>query len=398
MSKPRSDESQAVLVVHNRYRQRGGEDVAFEAEASLLEERGHRVRRFVVDNARLPASLSVKRQLRLAANTLWSRAAATAIRQAITEFRPDVVHVHNPFPQLSPSIYEASTAAGVPVVQTLHNYRFICPAATLYRDGGPCEDCVGRKVAWPGVIHACYQESHLRSSVVAGTLLTQRARGGWDRVAAFIALSEFGRRMFVRGGLPADRIVVKPNFVEPASTPRATARQGYLYVGRLAAEKGILTLLRAWRTLPGEVELRVIGDGPLRHEVEAAASTSASIRFDGPRERAEVAQAMSQARALVFPSEWYEGCPMTLIEAFASGLPVIGSRLGSVEEMVHDGRTGLLFTAANADDLAAKVRWADRHVAQLAAMGDAAREEHRARYTPGRSYEQLARIYRGVTH
>ena len=385
-------------MVHNRYRHRGGEDVVFDAEAELLEERGHRVRRHTVDNAELPASPTPSQQIRLAANTLWSRESARALRRSIHDFRPDLVHIHNTFPQLSPSLYEACADEGVPVFQTLHNYRFVCPAATLFRDGRPCEDCVGRALPWPGVIHACYQGSRLRSAVVAGMLGLAHARAAADHVSAFIALNEFGRRIFVRGGLPDGRIVVKPNFVDRVAATPTDARSGFLFVGRLAPEKGIDTMLRAWRRLPPSIGLRVIGDGPLKDEVRRAAAGSPNVLFEGPRDRREVLAAMASARALVFPSEWYEGCPMTVIESFASRLPVVASRLGSLEEMVLDGRTGLLFEPGSADDLAEKVSWTHEHGAEASTMGDAARDEYSAQYTPERSYDRLMAIYRDRVH
>lgn len=391
--------TEAVLLVHNRYRIRSGEDAVFDAEAALLEARGHPVTRLTVDNANLPDALGMRDQIRLASRTVWSTAAARAVRRAIRAARPDVVHVHNTFPQLSPSVYEACAAEGVPVFQTLHNYRFVCPAATLFRDGRPCEDCVGRAFAWPGVMHACYQGSHARSAVVASMLGLARARGALDHVAAFVALNHFGRRVFVRGGLPDERVVVKPNFVEDiASTQSTTARSGFLFVGRLAPEKGIGTMLQAWRSLPSTIPLRIMGDGPLRDAVQRAASTSRNVVYEGARDHHDVLAAMASARALVFPSEWYEGCPVTIIESFASRLPVVASRLGSLEEMVLDGHTGLLFERGAADDLAEKIRWLHEHGDEASKLGDAARDEYLREYTADRSYARLMAIYRGQVH
>lgn len=391
-------DKESVLIVHNRYRERGGEDVVFDSEAMLLKQRGHRVRRFSVDNALLPVSPTPSQQVGLAVNTLWSRESAAELRKTIRDFGPDVVQVHNTFPQLSPSIYEACAAEGVRVFQTLHNYRFVCPAATLFRDGRPCEDCVGRAFPWPGVMHACYQGSRARSAVVASMLGLARARGALDHVSAFIALNEFGRRMFVRGGLPDGRVVVKPNFVDDIAATPTTARSGFLFVGRLAPEKGVGTMLRAWRSLPDTIGLRIIGDGPLRGAVQREASTSRNILYDGPRDHDDVLGAMASARALVFPSEWYEGCPMTIIESFASRLPVVASRLGSLEEMVLDGHRGLLFERGAADDLAEKIRWLHEHGDEASKLGDAARDEYLREYTADRSYARLMAIYRRQVH
>jgi glycosyltransferase involved in cell wall biosynthesis len=390
------DGKASVLVVHNRYQQPGGEDLVFEGESALLERYGHRVRRFVVDNRRIPQSPGVIGQARLARNTIWSHQAAKRLRRIVREFEPDVVHVHNTFPLLSPSIYEACTAEGVPVVQTLHNYRLICPKATLFRNGAPCEDCVGRVVPWPGLAHACFQGSRLKSAPVVGMLSFHNARRTWDHVSAFIALTEFGRQLFIKGGLPADRVVVKPNFLEPDPGGRNGTSREFVFVGRLDTEKGLQTLLRAWHGMPAGIRLRIMGDGPLRTTVQRAAAGSNAIFYDGPRGRDEVLERMASAAAVIVPSEWYEGQPLTVIEAFACAVPVIASRLGALEEVVDSGRTGLLVEPGDADELATQVRWVDENPERAALMGMAARDEYLSEYTGARSYGSLMDIYRGA--
>jgi glycosyltransferase involved in cell wall biosynthesis len=386
----------AILGVHNRYQQAGGEDVVFEAEMALLESVGHRVGRFVVDNSTIPDSLGMVDRVRLAARTIWSRQSAVHIRQAIRAFRPDVVHVHNTFPLLSPAIYEACASERVPVVQTLHNYRLVCPTATLFRDGHPCEDCVGHRLRLPGVLHACYQDSRVKSAVVAGMLAFHDARGTWDRVTTYIALSEFSRSVFVRGGLSADRIVVKPNFIEPDPGGRRADGDAFVFVGRLAPEKGLDTLLRAWSLVPQDVRIVIVGDGPMAAGVEEAAAMHGNIEMLGRRDRQEVLSIMAASRAVIVPSVWYEGAPLTVLEAFGCGAPVIASRLGSLEEAIDHGRTGLHFAPGRADELAGAVTWMTKHADEARAMGNAARAEYLSRYTGKRNYADLLSIYKGA--
>lgn len=383
----------SVLVVHNRYQQRGGEDVVFEAESKLLEKHGHRVGRLVAHNSMIAELRGPHDQARLAARTVWSHKSADEVRRAIREFNPDVLHVHNTFPLLSPAIYEASAREGVPVVQTLHNYRLVCPKATLFRDGRPCEDCVGRMIPWPGVVHACYQGSRPKTAIVAGMLAFNNVRATWQSVSIFIALSEFGRQIFIRGGLPADRIVVKRNFVEPDPGGRESTGDAFVFVGRLTTDKGVETLLRAWAALPASVRLVIIGDGPLRELVRKAASGSGNIQFAGQQDRTFVLAAMASARAVIIPSLWYEAAPLTMIEAFGCGAPVIGSALGSLGEAIEHGKTGLLYEAGSEAALAGSVRWMSENPQAAARMAAAARDTYLSRYTAQENYPQLLAIY-----
>ncbi|HEY6057312.1 MAG TPA: glycosyltransferase, partial [Candidatus Limnocylindrales bacterium] len=253
-----------ILAVHNRYKQHGGEDVVFDAETALLEAHGHRVERFVVDNEQIDERPGFGEALGLAARTVWSVRAARVLRNRVRRLRPDLVHVHNFFPLLSPSIYSACRSEGAAVVQTLHNYRLVCPVATLYRDGHPCEDCLGRAFAWPGIIHACYRESASASAAVATMLAFHRARRTWSRdVDLYVAVSAFLRSKLVEGLLEPDRVVVKPNFVRGTAEPGSNPDGPFLYVGRLSPDKGIETLLEAWAHVPSHVNLRIVGDGPL---------------------------------------------------------------------------------------------------------------------------------------
>lgn len=377
-----------ILFAHTAYRQRGGEDAVVEAESSLLERAGHRVERFVLSNE----SLADAPALAAAAGSLWSAEAAAAISRRIAEFVPDVIHVHNTFPAMSPSVLWAAARHQVPVVKTLHNFRLLCPQAMLLRDGRPCEDCVGT-APWRGVVRRCYRGSVGASAVAAATVTLHRWAGTWHRkVARFVALNDFCRRKFIEGGLPAARIVVKPNFVEAPAAPAGNAlRAGGLFVGRLSPEKGLDLLAEAVRGLPAGA-VTVIGDG----EHADLARDVFGDRFLGFRPLPEILAAMRAAAFLVVPSRWYENFPRTIVEAFASGLPVITSRHGALAEIVRDGRTGLHFTPGDAADLRAKIEWAIAHPGEMARMGRHARLEYDERYTPQRTLAQLETLYQTV--
>jgi glycosyltransferase involved in cell wall biosynthesis len=379
-----------VILAHNYYQQPGGEDVAFEAEARLLEERGHRVVRFTARND----DVRHMAPHRLAAKTLWNGAVYRQVARLLELERPDVLHVHNTLPLISPSIYYAARAAGVPIVQTLHNYRLLCPSAILFRDGRVCEDCVGRAVPTPGVRHACYRHSRSASAAVAAMSAVHRMMGTWTRrVDLFIALTEFARVRFIAGGIPPERVLVKPNFtVDPGI--RASGGGYALFVGRLSEEKGYRVLLEAWRALADRIPLVIIGDGPGADQVARAAEDCADVRFLGRRTAGEVVTAMAGARFLVFPSVWYETFGLTMIEAYAVGIPVIASRLGAMAELVDHRRTGLHFHPGDPADLVRQVAWALAHPREWEEMGRNARLEYERCYTPERNYELLVAAYR----
>lgn len=377
-----------MLVVHTQYQQPGGEDAVVAAEAALLREHGVRLESFILQNRDLEAMP----RWRQAQATLWNGRTCEELRAAIRKVSPDVVHIHNTFALASPAVVQAARSGGVPVVMTLHNYRLLCVNALLFREGRICEACVGR-LPWRGALYGCYRNSRPASAVVAAMLSFHRALGTWDRVDRFIALTKFARGKFLAAGLPPDKVVVKPNFVHADPGP-GDGRGGYaLFVGRLSPEKGVGTLLRAWELLGGKVPLRIVGDGPLAAEVQRAAERLSGVEWLGLKEPQEVYDLMKAASFLVFPSEWYEGFPRVLAEAFAAGLPVVSTALGSQGALVDDGRTGLHFRPGDPEDLAAKVEWLLCHPTELARMRREARAEYEAKYTAERNYRMLMGIY-----
>ena len=372
-----------ILVAHNAYQYRGGEDSVVESEIALLRGHGHEVEPYSRHNDEIRGL----GRLRLARDTFWSARTAGNMRNLIAAFEPDVIHVHNTFPLISPSLYWAASGAGVPVVQTLHNFRLLCPQAMLLRDGKVCEDCVGH-LPWRGIERACYRGSRTQTGVLTGMLGLHRTLGTYrDKITRYIALNDFCRGVFVRGGLAPERIRVKPNFVDLPPPPLAQ-RKGFLFVGRLSPEKGVSALADAARLMPN-IELNVIGTGPEQETLKDLAN----VRLAGLQEPDAVRDAMCRAACLVMPSIWYENFPRTLVEAFACGLPVIASRLGAMAELVEDGRTGLLSEPGNAEDLAAKLRWAQSNPEAMRRMGENARAEYEAKYTPELNYRQLMSIY-----
>jgi len=362
----------------------------------MLEKYGCRVFRHTVHNDRIKGM----NPLTLAKNTLWNKSIACELRKTIRKVRPDVVHFHNTFPVISPAAYYAAKAEGIPVVQTLHNYRLLCPNALFFRNGHICEDCMGKFVPWPSILHACYRESKAATSVTAGMLSVHLVLGTYSRmVDVYIALTDFARQKFIQGGLPAGKIAVKPNFVDP-DPGIGDGQGGYaLFVGRLTREKGINTLLSAWEKIGGKIPLKIVGDGLLASQVAKASRRIPGVEWLGHKPRQSVLDLMKDAAALVFPSVLYEGFPVTIVEAFFVGLPVIASNLGSMSSIIEDRCTGLHFRPGDPDDLATQVNWILDHPAELALMRKEARAEYEAKYTAERNYEMLMEIYeRAISH
>ncbi|MGO9115133.1 MAG: glycosyltransferase family 4 protein [Thermoguttaceae bacterium] len=380
-----------ILLCHNFYREPGGEDQVFADEGWLLESHGHDVIRYTRHND----DLESMGRWEAARRTLWNRQTREEVYRLIRQEQPDLLHCHNTFPLISPSIYAAAKVAGVPVVQTLHNYRLLCPSALFLRDGRPCEDCLGKLLAWPGIVHRCYRRNRLATAVVAAMLAAHRLRGTWvRRVQQFIALSEFSRGKFIEGGLPARRVTVKANFMrhDPCC---GSGRGGYaVFVGRLAAEKGVGTLLAAWQQLAGYVPLKIMGDGPLAADAAAAARQDPRIEYLGRRGGDEVLAILGEAACLVFPSTCYENCPKTILEAFAKGTPVIASAAGAMTEMVADGRNGFHFRPGDSQDLAAKVGALLADPGRSSAMRRAARDDYEVKYRSEVNAQRLLAIYR----
>ncbi|MEM6550591.1 MAG: glycosyltransferase family 4 protein [Planctomycetota bacterium] len=378
-----------VLLCHTYYRQRGGEDESFEAEAAVLESQGHTVIRYTRHND----EIADRSRLGIAAETIWSRGSARAVGALLDRHRPDVLHANNIFPLISPSIYREAGSRGVAVVQALRNYRGLCVNGLFLREGRVCTKCQGSAVAHAGVRHACYRGSRASSAVVALSQLSVRRqavkRGGVD---LFVTPSQFTRDAYADGGFDPRRIVVKPNFTQAPPMPREASRDYALYVGRVSEEKGVEVLCKAWARDPSLGRLLIVGDGPARERLEAETG-DARVEWWGRCERERALELMAGAAFVVVPSVWYEVFGRTVVEAFAGGTPVIAARIGALPELVDHGRTGLLYEPHDAAGLAAHAAGLFADPTRARRLGEAARRRYAEAFTPERNYQMLIELY-----
>lgn len=382
-----------ILLCHNSYRFRGGEDQVFEDECWLLKSRGCEV----VTYHRSNRDLEQTGNARAALDTFWNRQSYRELRALIDKTRPDVVHCHNTFPIVSPSAYYAARRRGVPVVQTVHNYRLLCPKSLLLRDGHVCRKCLGRNFAWPAVYHACYKDSRAASFLTAGMVSAHWALRTWQSaVTRYVALTDFSRQTLVAGGIPRERIRVKANFVRPDPGLGAASGNYAVFVGRLSPEKGIEVLLDAWTRCRPEIPLWIVGEGPLEPLVRQAQVDTPSIRWLGLRDHGDVLRLIGEAKLLVFPSIWHETFGRCMIEAFAAGTPVIATDMAPMHELVKDRVTGLLFERSNAIDLAKQVGLLLEDSALRESLRRAGRLEYEQRYSAATNFDQLMEIYQEV--
>jgi len=380
-----------ILQVHNFYRQAGGEDQVYAAEYELLTRHGHTVTQYTARNDAINGMSGIG----AAARTIWNSHTYREVAALLQRESPAIVHAHNTFPLLSPSLYYAAAKAHVPVVQTLHNYRLLCPAATLFRNGHVCEECVGSALAYKAVVHRCYRNSAAASATTATMLLFHRIAGSWNtKVNTYVALTDFARDKFIEGGLPAGKIAVKPNFL--SADPGVGGGNGNyaLFASRLSEEKGVRALLDAWARPGSTIPLKIAGDGPMEGYVRERVARLENVEWLGycPRER--LLDLMRDARLLVFPSLWYEGLPLTFIEAMACGTPVVAAGLGSMNELIQDGVNGFRFTAGDAGSLVERLRWISSRPDKLREMRRSSRLYYEQNYTPERNYQMLLEIYR----
>jgi glycosyltransferase involved in cell wall biosynthesis len=378
-------------LLHNRYQIPGGEDMAVRQECAMLRAAG-----FTVDllEANNDAIGSAAQKIKAAIQVPYSFSARQMVSDRILAFRPEIVHVHNFFPTLTPSVYDACRGAGVPVVQTLHNYRLMCANGLLFREGHVCTECLGRTFPLPAIRHGCYRDSRLGSAAVAAMIGIHRIRNTWiQRVDRFIALTEFARGLFAtEAGIPREKIAVKPNAAPDPGLGDGCG--GYaLYVGRFSREKGIEIVLEAATRESGlGIALRVAGSGPLQAKVEAAQSAG-RLEYVGWQDPDGVRRLMLQARVLLIPSLCFEGLPMVVPEAFGTGLPIIASRIGALATLVEDGANGLLVEPGNPAALASAVRRIASDGRLESELRRGARQTYEALYRPEVNVRLLQQIY-----
>ncbi|MBT8084800.1 MAG: glycosyltransferase [Woeseia sp.] len=379
-----------ILLCHNYYQQRGGEDQVFADEGAILEANGHSVIRYTLHND----SINDMGRLEATRRTLWDSDAYDDLIKIIRREQPALMHCTNTFPLISPAAYYAAQRERVAVVQSLHNYRLLCPNSLLLRDGRVCNDCLGKRVTWPAMLHGCYRHSRSASAVVTAMLALHRSRKTWTEcVDRYIAMSEFSRKKFIDGGLPAERISVKPNFVHPDPGP-GTGKGGYaVFVGRLSVEKGIDNLLQAWQTLDGNIALKIVGDGPMARQVQRSVEKDPRIDWLGELSHSDVLSIVGDAACLIMPSIAYETFGRTIIEAFAKATPVIVASHGAMQELVNHGRTGLHVAPGSSAELAAATRALFDDSDALADMRRQAREVYERQFTASDNYLRLLEIY-----
>lgn len=379
-----------ILNVHNYYQQLGGEDIIFETESNLLVSQGHEVSQFILRND----DIDTGNKLRLLKDTLWNSEIKNQLTAKIRAERPDIVHFHNTFPMISPSAYYAVQAEGIPVVQTLHNYRILCPNGLFFREGKVCELCLGKTLSLPGIAHACYRGSKAATAATAAMTAFHTYLGTWTKaIDVFVAYSKFAQEKLVEGGLPAEKFRFKTNFLHPAPQPGDGKGNFGLFVGRLSPEKGLETLLAAWEKLGGRKTLKIIGDGPLAPVVQEAVAKNIGVEWLGKQPLDQVYELMGQASFLAFTSEWYETFGRVAIEAFAKGTPVIAANIGAVAELVEPHYNGLRFQPGDVADLYEKINWTIEHPAEMEEMRSNARKEFENRYTAKKNYLRMMEIY-----
>ena len=386
-----------ILQCHNLYQMPGGEDRVVEDERQLLEDRGHQVITYTLHNDDV-AQLS---KPRLAAGTIWSRRSAAQLADLVRRHRPDIAHFHNTLPLMSPAAYSAVRKLGVPVVQTLHNYRLLCPKATFFRDGKICEDCLDKSFKWPAIRHACYREDRAASATIAVMLSVHGQVGTYRRaVDAYIACSEFTREKMIQGGYPGQKIHYKPNFV-PHDPGVGGGRGGYpLYLGRLSPEKGIDVLTGAWDRLAQthqnhpETPLHIVGQGPDESAIEQLQQRQPQVHHETWVSEPRLGQVLGDAGFLVLPTMNYEGFPKVIVEAYAHGLPVVATDVGAMSHVVQDGVTGRRFPYGDAEALARIVAELLADPEQLARLRRGARAAYEQHYTADANYRRLMQIYR----
>ncbi|MEV6966731.1 glycosyltransferase family 4 protein [Hamadaea sp. NPDC051192] len=379
-----------VVVAHNRYRSDApsGENIMVDLESAQLAAAGVEVVPFQRDSDDIPSLPAVQKAL-LPLSPIWSPASTRALADLLRRERPDVLHLHNPYPLLSPGVVRTAHRHGVPVVQTVHNYRQVCAPGLYFRDGHVCTDCKGKAFALPAIQHRCYRGSAAQSAIMATTLAVHR--GTWQSVDRYIALTESIAAHLRDYGIPPERIAIKPNAVEDPGPP-APVGEGVLFAGRLSPEKGLGILLDAWRrTVPGTLgTLRIAGDGELRPLAEAAAAERSDVEYLGPRDRAGVRELMRASALVTVPSTWFEPLSTVIIEALANGRPVLGTALGGSPYLIDSAGW---VVAPTADALAGVLPLAIKEAGSLA---QGARERYLANFHPDVVTSRLIDIYSSV--
>lgn len=377
-----------ILQVHNYYQFSGGEDVVIKNEYELLTSQKHTVLQYLKNNSEI-VEYSLLQKGKLFFDTSYSKKSYLEILELLKIEKPDVAHVHNTLPLITPAVYYACNELNIPVVQTLHNYRLLCSNAYLFKNGNVCEECIGKSL-YHSVKYGCYRDSRIQTFALARMVEKHRKLGTWStKIDAYIALTNFSKIKFVEGGLPEDKIIVKPNFLSSDLGFNYNTQNYFLFAGRLDITKGIEVILEANKNVNQNAKILIAGDGSFKDKVISVFNEN----FLGQLNHNALMKYLKDSTALIFPSPLFENMPLTIVETFASGKPVIASNLGAMAELIEDGRTGLLFEPGNSDDLADKINWANEHKEEMRQMGINARKEYEEKYTAEKNYKILMDIY-----
>jgi glycosyltransferase involved in cell wall biosynthesis len=380
-----------IILIHNIYQQAGGEELVFKTEGDLLREQGHKIETLVFDNKSINNSFA---KFLSGIKVIYNLTSAKRLKKRIKEFKPDLIHVHNFFPLASPSIFFVAKKYGVPIVVTLHNYRLICPSATLFYDHSIYERSINSLFPVDAILKGVYRNSRIETAAMVMTTRFHNLIGTWKyKVDKFIVLTEFARTKFANSILRTapDALIVKPNFVIDKGPGEMYRENFFLYIGRLSVEKGVETLLQSLTI--HKYNLVIIGEGFLRDKVENFAGSNGNLSYLGRQDKDVVMRHLKKCKALILPSNWYEGFPMTILEAFSAGTPVIASCLGAMMEVVQDNVNGLHFEAGNANDLIHKIKQLESNADLAKQLSDHARATYLNRYTPEKNYKLLFEIY-----
>jgi len=378
-----------ILVIHNHYREPGGEDAVVEAEVKMLKDRGHKVIVYIRSNKEIEDMSFFRRLVFIFRDSIWNKDSYQAIKNIIEKENPDIAHLHNVFLMMSPSVYVALREHGVPMIQTIHNYRLLCPKATFFRKNKICEKCSSGNYIY-SIIYRCWRGSGILTLLMSRILQYHERHGTFRKlIDHFITLTKLSRDKFIRAGFDPNSFTTKHNFVHAPEIDLDREIENYaLFVGRLSDGKGVATLLSAWQEMEG-YSLLIAGDGPMRKTMEnfIKKNNIKGIQMLGRKTNDEVRQLMYKANFLIFPSEWYECFPVTIVESFAMGTPVIASKIGGMMEIIEEKKTGLFFMPGDPSDLAKKAQWVLAHPEEMRTMGRNARQSYDEHFTPEVNYQ-----------
>lgn len=383
-----------VLMAHNYYKVPGGEDTVFHNEVKMLDKNGHKVTKYTRHNDEIKGGVLSK--LKLGIDTIFSLKTYKEVKKLIDENDIDIVHVHNTLPLISPSIYYAARAKKVPIVQTIHNFRLLCPGATFTRCGEICEDCVSKGLV-QSLKHRCYRNSLFQTFIMCTMLKFHRIIGTYDKIN-YITLTEFNKQKLSTLVKDESKIHVKPNFIEKREDIERTLEDYFVYIGRLDDIKGINFLVEAWKNIDKDINLYIIGTGPEEENLKHIISENRlnNVKLLGFMKREDAFKVIEKSRAIIIPSKWYEGFPMTIAESFSLGVPVIGSKLGNIESIVDDERNGLLFTTNNKESLKEVINKVFHDRELNISLGNNAYKVFKEKYTDEENYRSIEKIYNNL--